>query len=1554
MNPKAPPLRSPLAAAVSGALLALALALAISEPGRTDDRDLLRFTSAKPYLFLILDTSSSMNMKIGPGAVSLAGGGDNPDSRIYAAKQALYNVFANVDDVAFGFATYNQDHADVRSKHWLYYAAAAGTVSGGTWPLGTYPTPNPSGLTTFADDLNLLNIDSNGDGKVDNTDSDGVADTVHSSIVGDVMTFGPFINADGAGGVDSTPPNWSPPNGGHSGSCSSPWDLSNATDRAALNSFPMLGMPVSSPTDTVVYVKNGGSTYKLTVHLASGTPTLGVDDLNVTLSTQPVSGCVASGTIVTQTLTLTHDPRLSDYLIMDKDPTLVFGGKNDEVTPGFWSWADAIVTASCSNPHPFSGDGWEGNYDSNDTPPAGITLAAGEPTNDDAFCVGASCIEIKPMAHTQYSTFGRALDSGDVLPFDWVTTNRDEMLHRLAPNLGITSPANFGIGPNLVSSSAISGNYEPAFANRPPIIAAGASPVGKTALDFRCWYEGETKGGKCKSATVGEGWVHTACTFDPEFACRRPYLIVISDGDDDCDGENPTADIAAMNSQAGVQTWAINLGEGGKKGNCNNASILHSMTQAGKGECVDVATPEDLYNTILQILGKIREEARTFASAAVPSVQTEAKQALYLTDFTPVNGLSRWPGHLNAFRKPLPLTPEKRPDTSRVCPAFDPTKPDPTECFLWDAGRVIATQSERKIYYGKQSKFGLWAPNRLPFEPPTLTTPHATNAEYDLWRGFGLIAQTQANASLDAATEAALHDQLVAVINITTGPVTRTTGCDPAKDLCTFKLGDIFHSDPLIFGQPNNVTFLRQNLGAEFNTKVGTPQCSATDETTGGGDNPSFDRSYRCFLQRFQFRRQVLAVGSNDGMVHVLNAAEVRPTRLDYDGGTGNELFAYVPRGVMPTVMTNAGSTQQHYAVDGPMNAADVFIDPIDDGDTGTSDGYPNATERRWRSVLVGGFREGGPGYFALDVTQPDALVKDLNGNFVPKDFGSSDPNHLPTCLDVHWTEADCGPVQYGAPLWEFNDSTDNQKFSVLANQPAIAETMDEDGNGLPDLGDSWSQVDFARVKVCEGVDCTVNPDDLKEHFVVFFGGGMDVEHKDFDPRSASAIDPDGAAGPEPSHFELRGNWLYMVDVETGNVLYKRQLCSPYRTNAGNSGNNCVPGGSTPSEVAAVDTDFDGFVDRVYVATTGGYVYRTDLQRVVTVAGVPHVEYPKLVDTTANAIDPSGNPVAVTIKRVEKTDAGGAPIWTPQVVFDANWAVATSGGSPVATTTPRQVYFRPSVIIDQVAGGAYALAFGTGDREDLWNAVSATAQEGRFYMFLDVGDPQGLNSSFNPSCPAVSPYNCPRTEAALQRIETGDISTADDLLKIRTGWFLALPLNERTITDAFSFSGVTFFATYKPLVGRVDPVTGEPIADTPNACANKGYLRDTGSGCGKTGTSTLYLVDTRNANGLLVPDPTNAPDTVARSTSVANFVTNPFTEFTTGNQAAGQGGTGGENADTLTAADKAVMDVIKKLYPSTCRFTNARIDIRTITADTKLQKLASIPICLSGHSWKEF
>ena len=49
-----------------------------------------------------------------------------------------------------------------------------------------------------------------------------------------------------------------------------------------------------------------------------------------------------------------------------------------------------------------------------------------------------------------------------------------------------------------------------------------------------------------------------------------------------------------------------------------------------------------------------------------------------------------------------------------------------------------------------------------------------------------------------------------------------------------------------------------------------------------------------------------------------------------------------------------------------------------------------------------------------------------------------------------------------------------------------------------------------------------------------------------------------------------------------------------------------------------------------------------------------------------------------------------------------------------------------------------------------------------------------------------------------------------------------------------------------------------------------------------------------------------------------------------------------------------IMDHLKKLFPENCRFANYRVDIKTIAADTRVERIAPIPICLVEKNWKEY
>jgi len=104
---------------------------------------------------------------------------------------------------------------------------------------------------------------------------------------------------------------------------------------------------------------------------------------------------------------------------------------------------------------------------------------------------------------------------------------------------------------------------------------------------------------------------------------------------------------------------------------------------------------------------------------------------------------------------------------------------------------------------------------------------------------------------------------------------------------------------------------------------------------------------YSSFKTANASRQSVLYIPANDGMLHAFNS------------DTGNEMWAYVPRIVMPDLHKLAGTNYDkahRYYVDGSPTAMDVFF----------------ASTSTWKTILVGGLNAGGRGYYALDVTDPN------------------------------------------------------------------------------------------------------------------------------------------------------------------------------------------------------------------------------------------------------------------------------------------------------------------------------------------------------------------------------------------------------------------------------------------------------------------------------------------------------------------------------------------------------------------------------------------------------
>lgn len=148
-------------------------------------------------------------------------------------------------------------------------------------------------------------------------------------------------------------------------------------------------------------------------------------------------------------------------------------------------------------------------------------------------------------------------------------------------------------------------------------------------------------------------------------------------------------------------------------------------------------------------------------------------------------------------------------------------------------------------------------------------------------------------------------------------------------------LGDIVNSSPVYVAEPNAALYERATF-------------------TGAS-------TYATFARNQADRTPVVYVGANDGMLHGFNA----------DNGT--ETYAFVPNSaILNGLRSYSEPTYEHrYFVDGEMVVTDI---------------YDTSGSGSWKTILVGTLGRGGPGVFALDVTNPSDVkfLWEKNGTDIP------------------------------------------------------------------------------------------------------------------------------------------------------------------------------------------------------------------------------------------------------------------------------------------------------------------------------------------------------------------------------------------------------------------------------------------------------------------------------------------------------------------------------------------------------------------------------------------
>jgi type IV pilus assembly protein PilY1 len=325
---------------------------------------------------------------------------------------------------------------------------------------------------------------------------------------------------------------------------------------------------------------------------------------------------------------------------------------------------------------------------------------------------------------------------------------------------------------------------------------------------------------------------------------------------------------------------------------------------------------------------------------------------------------------------------------------------------------------------------------------------------------------------------------------------------------------------------------------------------------------------------------------------------------------------------------------------------------------------------------------------------------------------------------------------------------------------PILLWEISPSTSGYEALGQSWSSPLIGKVRFGSG-----------EKWVAFIGGGYD-ENQDNDPVAL----PDS-----------KGRGIYVVDVLTGSLVWR------YSNAEDGSMTHCIP-----SDIAKIDTDGNGFIDRLYVGDMGGRMWRFD---------------------TANS-----NPLN----------------WTGKMLFRSN----------TATGDARKIFYPPDVTLEKDTVYYEMLFFGTGDREHPKDSTVVN----RLYAVKDKNPTTPLTES-----DLVDVTLDLLQDSGTSQTEKDSILTQ---LRSKSGWVIKLDLNagEKVLAPPVVYYKTAYFTTFAPTFGsETDPCfVGEGKArlyilnyTTGNAAFNLDLTNDIGGEVVKR-SDRVGVIGTAIPSGVIV------------------------------------------------------------------------------------------------------
>jgi type IV pilus assembly protein PilY1 len=290
------------------------------------------------------------------------------------------------------------------------------------------------------------------------------------------------------------------------------------------------------------------------------------------------------------------------------------------------------------------------------------------------------------------------------------------------------------------------------------------------------------------------------------------------------------------------------------------------------------------------------------------------------------------------------------------------------------------------------------------------------------------------------------------------------------------------------------------------------------------------------------------------------------------------------------------------------------------------------------------------------------------------------------------------------------------------AANPKLLWKLSNATAGMAELGQTWAEAKVAKIAG-------------HANNVLILSAGYDAVANDATTQGTATM----------------GRGVYIIDAITGEPLWfaGAPTAATAAAAAGLTSMSvsdmvyAIPGDATP-----IDSNGDGLVDRIYLADTGGNVWRANISAVTT---------------------------------------GGLPDY-------ANWSVSKlaelrgAGGASDA----RKFLFGPDVVpFDGPPTTKDSILIGSGDREQPFD-VSIT---NRFYM---IKDDHAIGAT--PSSTITESNLCDLTDDNLQGADADLKQASQDCIAndAKAGWYITMGTGEKVVTNAVTLNGATVFGTNVP------------------------------------------------------------------------------------------------------------------------------------------------------------